>query len=114
MCLALVPGYHAQRYRFVIGQTGGTTGPGAWTVYLPEDRFGLVSPGQTASVRVDTYPDRLFEGTVSQVADQAEFTPSNIQTKDDRVRLVYAVTISLDNADLALKPGMIADVLFGE
>lgn len=84
------------------------------TVYLPEDRFGLVSPGQTASVRVDTYPDRLFEGTVSQVADQAEFTPSNIQTKDDRVRLVYAVTISLDNADLALKPGMIADVLFGE
>jgi membrane fusion protein YbhG len=84
------------------------------TVYLAEDRFGLVTAGQTADVRVDAYPDRVFTGTVLRVADEAEFTPTNIQTKDDRVRLVYAVTISLDNADLALKPGMIADATFGE
>ncbi len=81
-------------------------------VYLPEDRFGLVTPGQLANVTVDTYPNREFVGTVLQVADKAEFTPSNIQTKEDRVRLVYAVVISLDNPDLALKPGMIADAEF--
>ncbi|NOZ48702.1 MAG: HlyD family efflux transporter periplasmic adaptor subunit [Chloroflexi bacterium] len=84
------------------------------TVYLAEDQFGLVTPGQSASVRVDSYPDRVFAGTVLRLADEAEFTPTNIQTKEDRVRLVYAVTISLDNADLALKPGMIADATFGE
>ncbi len=82
------------------------------TVYLPEDRFGVVTPGQPATVTVDTYPDREFVGTVLQVADEAEFTPSNIQTKEDRVRLVYAVVISLDNPELALKPGMIADAEF--
>ena len=82
------------------------------TVYLPEDRFGVVTPGQPASVTVDTYPDREFIGTVLQVADEAEFTPSNIQTKEDRVRLVYAIVISLENPDLALKPGMIADAEF--
>jgi HlyD family secretion protein len=48
------------------------------------------------------------------VADEAEFTPANVQTKEERVRLVYAVVISLDNPDLMLKPGMIADVEFGE
>lgn len=84
------------------------------TVYLPEDQFGLVTPGQEATVRVDAYPDRVFAGTVLRVADEAEFTPTNVQTKDDRVRLVYAVVISLDNPDLALKPGMIADVTFGK
>ena len=83
------------------------------TVYLAEDRFGLVTPGQTAEVRVDAYPGRVFTGTVLRVADEAEFTPTNIQTKEDRVRLVYAVTISLDNEELALKPGMIADATFG-
>lgn len=83
------------------------------TVYLPEERFGLVAPGQTATVRVDAYPDRTFTGMVLRVADEAEFTPTNVQTKEDRSRLVYAVVISLDNPDLALKPGMIADVEFG-
>ncbi|MCA9901901.1 MAG: HlyD family efflux transporter periplasmic adaptor subunit [Ardenticatenaceae bacterium] len=82
------------------------------TVYLPEDRFGIVTPGQSATVTVDTYPDREFIGTVLQVADEAEFTPSNIQTQEERVRLVYAVVISLENPDLALKPGMIADAEF--
>jgi len=83
------------------------------TAYLPEERFGLVTPGQTVSVRVDAYPDRVFAGTVLRVADEAEFTPTNVQTKEDRSRLVYAVVIGLDNPDLALKPGMIVDVEFG-
>ena len=82
------------------------------TIYLPEERFGVVSLNQPVSLRVDAYPDRSFGGTVLRLADEAEFTPTNVQTKEDRTRLVYAVTIGLDNPDLALKPGMIADVEF--
>jgi len=82
------------------------------TVYLPEEKFGQVTPGQTVQVRVDAYPDQVFDGTVLRMADEAEFTPTNVQTKEDRTRLVYAVIIRLDNPDWMLKPGMIADVGF--
>jgi HlyD family secretion protein len=82
------------------------------TVYMPEEKFGLVMPDQTVQVSVDAYPDRVFQGTVVRLANEAEFTPTNVQTKEDRTRLVYAVVIKLDNPDLALKPGMIADVEF--
>lgn len=84
------------------------------TVYLPEEKFGLIMPGQAAQVRVDVYPDRVFEGAVLRMADEAEFTPTNVQTKEDRTRLVYAVVIGLHNPDLELKPGMIADVGLGQ
>ncbi|HEU0295538.1 MAG TPA: efflux RND transporter periplasmic adaptor subunit [Anaerolineales bacterium] len=84
------------------------------TVYLPEEKFGLVVPGQTVQVRVDAYPDRVFKGKVLRMANEAEFTPTNVQTKEDRTRLVYAVVIKLDNSDLELKPGMIADVEFAK
>lgn len=105
-------------------EVGGTALPGATlieigrldqlelTVYLPEEKFGLIAPSQAVQVRVDAYPDRVFEGTVARVADEAEFTPTNVQTKEDRTRLVYAVVIGLDNANLLLKSGMIADVVF--
>ncbi len=82
------------------------------TVYLPEEKFGLVAPGQAVQARVDAYPNRVFQGRVLRMSNEAEFTPTNVQTKDDRTRLVYAVVIGLDNPDLALKPGMIADVEF--
>ena len=82
------------------------------TVYLPEERFGIVSLNQPVSLRVDAYPDRSFGGTVLRLADEAEFTPTHVQTREDRTRLVYAIKIGLDNPDLALKPGMIADVEF--
>ncbi len=81
-------------------------------VYLPEEKFGLVMPGQAVQVRVDAYSGRTFEGVVLRMADEAEFTPTNVQTKEDRTRLVYAIVIRVDNPDLALKPGMIADVEF--
>lgn len=84
------------------------------TVYLPEDQFGLVSLGQEAQLRVDSYPDRAFAASVLRIADEAEFTPANVQTKDSRTRLVYAVTLAVENPDLALKPGMFADVTFQE
>ena len=82
------------------------------TAYLPEERFGQVAPGQEVLVRVDAYPERIFTGKVLRLAEEAEFTPTNVQTKEDRTRLVYAVVIQLDNPGLALKPGMLADVEF--
>lgn len=82
------------------------------TVYLPEEQFGLVTPGQMVQVQVDAYPNQVFDGVVLRMADEAEFTPTNVQTKEDRTRLVYAVIIRLDNSDLMLKSGMIADVGF--
>ena len=78
-------------------------------IYVPEPQMGQVKLGEKASVTVDGLPGRTFSGTVSQVAEQAEFTPTNIQTKDQRSKLVFAVTISLPNSDLSLKPGMPAD-----
>jgi len=82
------------------------------TVYLPEEQFGLVTPGQIVQVKVDAYPNQVFDGVVLRMADEAEFTPTNVQTKEDRTRLVYAVIIRLDNPELMFKPGMIADVGF--
>jgi multidrug resistance efflux pump len=83
------------------------------TVYLPEEQFGVATPGQAVRVHVDAYPGRTFNGVVVRMADEAEFTPTNVQTKEDRTRLIYAVVIEVDNPDLALKPSMIADVVFG-
>jgi len=80
------------------------------TVYVPEDRYGQVSLGQTYPVSVDSFPGTSFVGTVTYISDQAEFTPRNVQTIQGRKNTVYAVRLSLDNPNLALKPGMPADV----
>ena len=79
------------------------------TVYIPETRIGQVKMGQTARVYVDAYPGEAFAGTVSFIAHQAEFTPRNVQTPEERVNLVFAVKIRLDNAGHRLKPGMPAE-----
>lgn len=79
------------------------------TVYIPETQIGRVRVDQTAQVTVDAYPGETFEGTVTFIALQAEFTPKNVQTKEERVNQVFAVKISLDNPDHRLKPGMPAD-----
>jgi multidrug resistance efflux pump len=81
------------------------------TIYVPEDQLGRVQIGQAVSVTVDAYPDRAFTGTVSFVASQAEFTPKNVQTREERVNMVFAVKVKLPNADHALKPGMPADAV---
>jgi multidrug resistance efflux pump len=83
------------------------------TVYLPETQIGRISLGQAVQVAVDSFPGRTFEGAVTHIADSAEFTPRNVATQEERVNLVFAVEISLDNADGALKPGMPADAVFG-
>jgi HlyD family secretion protein len=79
------------------------------TVYIPENQIGLVKIGQPARVHVDAYPGQDFEGVVSFIAQQAEFTPQNVQTQEERARLTFAVKIKLNNPDHRLKPGMPAD-----
>lgn len=78
-------------------------------VFIPENQIGRVRLGQRADVTVDTFPGRVFQGRVTEISSQAEFTPGNVQTKEDRVKLVFGVKIRLDNQDGSLKPGMPAD-----
>ena len=78
-------------------------------IYVPEHQIGRVHLGQPAAVRVDSHPGRVFEGRVIHIAAQAEFTPRNVQTKEDRATTVFAVKIGLDNPERILKPGMPAD-----
>ncbi|HRK77313.1 MAG: hypothetical protein ABS92_10690 [Thiobacillus sp. SCN 63-374] len=79
-------------------------------VYIPENQIGKVRLGAAARIKVDTFPDREFDGRVSYVSSQAEFTPKNVQTQEERVKLVFAVNVTVDNQDGTLKPGMPGDV----
>jgi HlyD family secretion protein len=79
------------------------------TVYIPENQIGLVKIGQRARVHVDAYPGQDFEGVVSFIAQQAEFTPQNVQAQEEQASLTFAVKIKLNNPDHRLKPGMPAD-----
>ena len=81
-------------------------------VYVPETDLGRVRIGQAVHVAVDSFPGRVFLGHVVHIASRAEFTPKNIQTKEQRVTQVFAVKIELANPDHALKPGMPADATF--
>jgi HlyD family secretion protein len=83
------------------------------TVYIPENRYGEVKLGDTVSLSVDSFPGETFTAAVSRIADQAEFTPRNVQTKEERQTTVYAVELSMENPDGKLKPGMPVDVTFG-
>jgi len=104
-------------------EPGETTPPGApvltlmnpddrWVrIYVPEDRIGLVTLGQRATITSDSYPDRTHEGRVTFIASEAEFTPKNVQTPEERVKLVYAVKVQVvGDTAFELKPGMPADV----
>jgi HlyD family secretion protein len=82
------------------------------TVYVPEDRYGVLSVGQNADVTVDSFPGETFTGTVTRIADQAEFTPRNVQTVEGRKSTVFAIDLAISNPDGKLKPGMPADVAF--
>jgi multidrug resistance efflux pump len=84
------------------------------TVYISEDQYGTINLGQTAIVSVDSFPGETFEAIVIRIADQAEFTPRNVQTQEDRRTTVFAVELGIDNQDGKLKPGMPADVRFVE
>lgn len=82
------------------------------TVYIPENELGRVYLGQEIEVQVDSFPGQVFTGTVSYISQQAEFTPKNVQTEEERVNMVFAVRVRLPNPNHALKPGMPADAMF--
>ncbi|NLO75194.1 MAG: HlyD family efflux transporter periplasmic adaptor subunit [candidate division WS1 bacterium] len=79
-------------------------------VYVPLTNL-RVRLGNRATVTTDAYPEEEFTGVVTEVADRPEFTPKNIQTKEERVKLVFGVKITLNNPQLKLKPGMPADAI---
>ena len=81
-------------------------------VYVPEPWLGLIKIGDQVRVRVDSFPGKDFPGVVEQVNRQAEFTPRNVQTVEDRIRQVFGVKIRLPNNDDRLRAGMAADVYF--
>ncbi len=84
------------------------------TVYVPEPDIGKLSLGQEVDVFVDSFPGEAFTGNITHISDRAEFTPKNVQTKEERVNTVFAVKIKLDNPDQKLKPGMPADAILSQ
>src|SRR5437868_5647276 len=81
-------------------------------VFVPEPWLGLIKVGDRVRVRVDSFPHTDFDGTVEQVNRQAEFTPRNVKTVEDRIRQVFGVKIRLPNREDQLRAGMSADVIF--
>ncbi len=77
--------------------------------YLEESDLGRVKVGQKASITTDTYPGKRYEGRVSFISSEAEFTPKSVQTRKERSRLVYRIKIDIRNLAMELKPGMPAD-----
>jgi HlyD family secretion protein len=79
-------------------------------IYIGEPDIGKVRIGQQALVMTDAYPKRQFSGTLRYIASEAEFTPKNVQTREERIKLVYEARVYLSNEEGILKPGMPADV----
>ncbi|GIV78052.1 MAG: hypothetical protein KatS3mg050_2446 [Litorilinea sp.] len=84
------------------------------TAYVLERDLGQVRVGQPVAVTVDPFPDRTFPGVVTGINQRAEFTPRNVQTRSDRLNLVFGVRIRVENPEGLLKPGMPADATFLE
>ena len=79
------------------------------TAYINETDLGRVKLNQSVEVKTDTYPNKVYKGGISFISQEAEFTPKQIQTSEERVKLVYRIKIQVDNTNLELKPGMPAD-----
>ena len=84
------------------------------TVYVPEPDMGRVDLGQSVAVTVDTFPGKPFHGKVTMISQEAEFTPKNVQTKEERANTVFAVKVEIPNQEHRLRPGMPADAVFVE
>lgn len=80
------------------------------TVYLPEDRYGQITLGQVYPVTVDSFPGETFQAKVTHIADQAEFTPRNVQSAQNRKTTVFAIRLAIDPSGGKLKPGMPVDL----
>lgn len=86
------------------------TDPVETIFYVPNAELARVDIGQKVRLRADAYRDRVFEGEIVHISPEAEFTPRNVQTREDRDRLVYAVKVGAPNPDSALRPGMPVEV----
>jgi HlyD family secretion protein len=117
------PGIVTVRHR----EPGEAVGPGApvvtlldpadrWVrIYVREDEIGKVSIGMAAGIVSDTYPDESYEGEVTFIGSEAEFTPRNVQTAEERIKLVYPVKVRITgDPEFHLKPGIPADVTLRE
>ena len=82
-------------------------------LYVTELEIGRIKLGGEVEVRIDAFPDRPFAGTISYISPEAEFTPKNVQTKEDRVKLVFGVKVVIPNPEGLLKPGLPADAVIG-
>jgi HlyD family secretion protein len=80
---------------------------------VPEPWLGRIKLGDSVKVRVDAFRDKEFTGIVEQINREAEFTPRNVQTVEERIKQVFGVKVRLDNASDKLRAGMSADVVFG-
>lgn len=80
-------------------------------VYLPEIYLGMIKLGQDVTIQIDSHPQRSFSGRVRYISDKAEFTPKNIQTKEERVKQVFAIKVSSSSHGGILKPGLPCDVI---
>lgn len=83
-------------------------------IYIPSTQLGLIKIGQKAIVKIDSYPNRNFVGKVKEINSNAEFTPRQSITKNERANMVFAVKIGISNEEGILKPGMPADVIFDD
>lgn len=77
--------------------------------YIDETNLGRVKVGQNVRVTSDTYPGKVYDGRVSFIASEAQFTPKSVQTTKERVKLVYRIKVDIPNPSMELKPGMPAD-----
>jgi HlyD family secretion protein len=78
-------------------------------IFVDETEIAKVKPGQDVDIKVDTFPNKTYKGKVAFISPEGEFTPKIIQTKKERVKLVYLVKVSIPNPDCELKTGMPAD-----
>ena len=77
--------------------------------YVPQNRLD-VQLGQACYVTVDSYPDERFAAEITYIAQQAEFTPSNVQTPEERSKQVFRIKVTLREGLDRLRAGMAADV----
>ena len=80
-------------------------------IYASEKEMGRVRLGDGVEVRIDAFPNRVFPGKVTYISPEAEFTPKNVQTKEDRIKLVFGIKVEIENKDGFLKPGLPADAV---
>lgn len=80
-------------------------------IYLSQQTVGRVSVGDSVTITADSYPDRTYGGRITHISNEAEFTPRNVQTQEERVSLVFEVRVAISHdPDFDLKPGLAADI----